>query len=341
MKTVALVLAGGEGTRLYPLTAEHAKPALPFANGYRIVDFVLSNLVNSGISTIYVLAQYKPDSLIRHIQNAWAPWFADSDGFIKVLLPRSNTLGGQFKGTADAVYQYLDVVQANDPDLVAVFAADHVYRMDVRQMTDFHLERDAEATLAAVPVPLSRARSFGILATDRDARVREFREKPQHATPMPDDPARAYASMGNYLFAPEVLERLLLEARACGATDFGRDILPRACRELRMYAYDFSRNVVPGLLEHEERAYWRDVGTLSALAAAQQDAMGHQPRFNLWNRRWPIRGEYDAALLAKLRDWSSSSVGAAGAAAQRDGLKPAPWQAASKDRRSDERVQPS
>src|SRR5688500_18701180 len=199
MKIVALVLAGGEGTRLHPLTAEHAKPALPFANGYRIVDFVLSNLVNSGISTIYVLAQYKPDSLIRHIQNAWAPWFADSDGFIKVLLPRSNTLGGQFKGTADAVYQYLDVVQANDPDLVAVFAADHVYRMDVRQMTDFHLERDAEATLAAVPVPLSRARSFGILATDGEGRVREFREKPQHPAPMPDDPTRAYASMGNYL----------------------------------------------------------------------------------------------------------------------------------------------
>src|SRR3990170_6521183 len=133
MKIVTLVLAGGEGTRLYPLTAEHAKPALPFANGYRIVDFVLSNLVNSGISMIYVLAQYKPDSLIRHIQSAWAPWFADSDGFIKTLLPRSNTLGGQFKGTADAVYQYLDILQAHSPDLVAVFAADHVYRMDVRQ----------------------------------------------------------------------------------------------------------------------------------------------------------------------------------------------------------------
>src|ERR671924_926967 len=148
MKIVALVLAGGEGTRLYPLTAEHAKPALPFANGYRIVDFVLSNLVNSRISTIYVLAQYKPESLIKHINAAWAPWFSDGEGTIKVLLPRSNTLGGQFKGTADAVYQYLDLIQAHSPDVVAVFAADHVYRMDIRQMVDFHAEKRADATVS-------------------------------------------------------------------------------------------------------------------------------------------------------------------------------------------------
>jgi glucose-1-phosphate adenylyltransferase len=133
MNIVAMVLAGGEGTRLQPLTAEQPKPAVPFANGYRLVDFVLSNLVNSRISTIYVLAQYKPEALVKHVQSAWAPWFADGEGTIKTLLPRSNTLGGQFKGTADAVYQYLDILRAHSPDLVAVFAADHVYRMDVRQ----------------------------------------------------------------------------------------------------------------------------------------------------------------------------------------------------------------
>src|ERR1700752_2978694 len=163
MKIVALVLAGGEGTRLYPLTAEHAKPALPFANGYRICDFVLSNLVNSGISTIYVLAQYKPESLMKHVEKSWAPWFAqspgESEGTIKVLLPRSNTLAGRFKGTADAVYQYLDVLQAHSPDMVAVFAADHVYRMDVRQMIDFHLRREAGVTVSALGVPADRARS--------------------------------------------------------------------------------------------------------------------------------------------------------------------------------------
>ena len=336
MKTVALVLAGGEGTRLYPLTADHAKPALPFANGYRIVDFVLSNLVNSCISTIYVLAQYKPESLIRHIERAWAPQFGESGGLIKVLLPRSNTLGGQFKGTADAVYQYLEVVQAHAPDNVAVFAADHIYRMDVRQMIAFHVEREAEVTVAAVPVPLERASSFGVISAAAGGRVRQFHEKPRHPVPMPGDASRAYASMGNYIFAPQVLEALLLDARARGETDFGRDVLPRVCDTTAVYAYDFGANVVPGVQEHEERGYWRDVGTLSALAAAQQDAMGHQPRFNLWNRRWPIRGEYDATLLAKVRGWTSD------AAQPREPVSPAPaWLAAGKDLHSDERLQPS
>jgi glucose-1-phosphate adenylyltransferase len=291
MKILSLVLAGGEGTRLYPLTAEHAKPALPFANGFRIVDFVLSNLVNSGLSTIYVLAQYKPESLVRHIAAAWSPWFAD-EGMIKVLLPRSNTLRGQFKGTADAVYQYLDLVQAHAPDLVAVFAADHVYRMDVRQMIDFHAERRADVTVAAVGVPIEQAASFGVLVTTPKGRVRDFREKPRSGAPsIPGDPRRVYASMGNYLFDPQVLERALAEGRALGHTDFGRDVLPRLCASARVYAYDFAENSVPGVQEFEEPAYWRDVGTLSALAAAQQDAMGHKPRFHLWNSRWPIHGE--------------------------------------------------
>ncbi|HKQ28582.1 MAG TPA: sugar phosphate nucleotidyltransferase [Burkholderiales bacterium] len=341
MKMVALVLAGGEGTRLYPLTAEHAKPALPFANGYRIVDFVLSNLVNSKISNIYVLAQYKPESLMRHIANAWAPWFSDGEGVIKVLLPRSNRQ--LFRGTADAVSQYIDLLQAHAPDVVAIFAADHIYRMDVRQMADFHVKRDADVTVSAVAVPIEKCFSFGILSTDNDARVREFREKPKHAAPIAHDPAHAYASMGNYLFDAKVLERVLEEGRSRGDTDFGRDILPRLCQSARVYAYDFAQNEVPGLQDFEERAYWRDVGTLSALAAAQQDAMGHRPRFNLWNRRWPIRGEYDAALLAKIRGWRSeleaepvetidtpSDVSAAPA-----------WRAAGKELRTDERLQPS
>lgn len=334
MKIVAMVLAGGEGTRLYPLTAEHAKPALPFANGYRIVDFVLSNLVNSKISTIYVLAQYKPESLVRHIAAAWAPWFTDTDGNIKVLLPRSNRQ--LFRGTADAVHQYLDLLQAHSPDVVAVFAADHVYRMDVRQMVDFHRARKADVTVACVAVPLERASSFGIVSTQADGRVRDFREKPQRATAIPHDPTRAYASMGNYLFEPKVLEAALLEARARGESDFGRDILPRLCQGGRVFGYDFAQNQVPGVQEFEEHAYWRDVGTLTALAAAQQDAAGHRPRFNLWNRRWPIRGEHDAALLAKIRGWQpqetpaepQEAAASAGAA----------WRAAGRDRRSDERL---
>ena len=331
MNIVALVLAGGEGTRLYPLTAEQAKPALPFASGYRIVDFVLSNLVNSGISTIYVLAQYKPDSLVRHIQAAWAPWFENSEGMIKALLPRSNRL--PFRGTADAVHKCLDAVQAHSPDVIAVFAADHVYRMDVRQMVAFHRAKKADATVAAIAVPVERASSFGIVSTQPDGRVREFREKPQHAPTLPNDASRAYASMGNYLFQPDLLEKALQEARERGETDFGRDVLPRLCAEARVYAYDFSDNQVPGVQDFEERGYWRDVGTLAALAAAQQDSMGHRPRFNLWNRGWPIRGEHDATLLAKIPGWR--------AAVPEHLTGPAAWQAGRTDRRSDEQLHSS
>ena len=331
MKIVALVLAGGEGTRLYPLTAEQAKPAPPFANGYRICDFVLSNLVNSGISTLYVLAQYKPESLMRHIQTAWAPWFSQTEGQIRVLLPRANTLEGRFKGTADAVYQYLDVVQAHAPDLVAVFAADHIYRMDVRQMIEFHRARGAGVTVSAVAVPLEAARSFGVLDTSADGRVLDFCEKPKQPSAIPGDPRHAYASMGNYLFDPEVLERVLHEARERGEVDFGRDLLPRVCKNQRVYAYDFGENRVPGLQDFEERCYWRDVGTLSALAAAQQDAMGARPRFSLWNSRWPIHGEYEAAMLAHTQIRGTEEA-----------LKaPAPWRAERRDRHTDERVQPS
>ena len=326
MNIVAMVLAGGEGTRLHPLTAEQPKPAVQFASGYRLVDFVLSNLVNSRISTIYVLAQYKPEALMNHIATAWAPWFADGEGTIKTLLPRSNTLGGQFKGTADAVYQCLDLLHAHSPDLVAVFAADHIYRMDVRQMVAFHREQRADVTVSAVGVPLAQASHFGCLVTDKDGRISEFREKPQRPPAMPSDPTRAYASMGNYLFDPEVLEQALLEARRAGDTDFGRDVLPKLSRTHRVYAYDFAENQVPGVQETEEPAYWRDVGTLAALAAAQQDAMTNPPRFNLWNRRWPIRGEFDAALLARIRS-------------NQERLKsPAPWQASNRDRHTDERL---
>jgi len=332
MKIVALVLAGGEGTRLYPLTAEHAKPALPFANGYRICDFVLSNLVNSNISTIYVLAQYKPESLMKHVQMAWAPWFAQSEGAIKVLLPRSNTLAGRFKGTADAVCQYLDVLQAHSPGMVAVFAADHIYRMDVRQMVDFHLGSEAGVTVSALGVPMDQARGFGVLKTRADGRVEEFHEKPKQPPTIPGNPRLAYASMGNYLFDPQLLERVLEEARERGEIDFGRDVLPRICARERVYAYDFAQNQVAGVQDYEERAYWRDVGTLSALAAAQQDAMGNRPRFNLWNSRWPIRGEYDAVMLERMRISEGEDS---------DVRTPALWHAARRDRHTDERVQPS
>ena len=290
MNVVALVLAGGNGTRLHPLTVEHAKPALPFAVGYRIIDFVLSNLVNSQITSIHVLAQYKPQSLIEHIRTAWAPWSSGQDARITVVLPRTEAEPGTFRGTADAVYQNLDIIDRHKADVVAVFAADHVYRMDVRQMVSFHQERDAEVSVAAVPVPIERASAFGIIATGPAGELRDFQEKPERPAPMPTDPGRAYASMGNYLFNAPALVELLEAANRRGETDFGCHIMPRLRHSYRAFAYDFSGNKVPGVQPYEERAYWRDIGTIEAYKAAQRDVLDPLPRFSLVNPNWPIRG---------------------------------------------------
>lgn len=299
---LAVVLAGGEGSRLYPLTAEHAKPALPFAGGYRIVDFVLSNLVNSEIHSIYVLAQYKPRSLIEHIRAAWARSSRECERFVKVVLPRTGAEPGCFSGTADAVYQNLHLVERHRPDLVAVFAADHVYRMDVRQMVRFHVERAADVSIAAVPVPVEKASCFGIIGTGTDGRVTDFQEKPERPTPIPADPGRAYASMGNYLFNPRVLAELLEEAHRHQETDFGRHVLPRARCSHRVFAYDFASNQVPGVRFHEERGYWRDVGTIEAYTAARQDVSGPKPRFSLVNHEWPVRAGRYRRRAAGLED---------------------------------------
>jgi len=288
MKILALVLAGGEGSRLHPLTAEHAKPALPFLNGYRIVDFVLSNLVNSGITSIYVLAQYKPQSLIEHIRAAWAPALCGAGRFVNVVLPGPGSARGPFHGTADAVHKSLHLCARHAPDLVAVFAADHVYRMDIGQMVEAHVRSRADVSVAAVPVPVEWASHFGIIATDADGRIREFQEKPKRPEPIPERPSHAYASMGNYLFDPGALAGLLNEAARRGETDFGRHILPRASGTHRVFAYDFAGNRVPGTLPHEEPNYWRDVGTIEAYRAAQRDASGPKPKFNLANEDWPI-----------------------------------------------------
>lgn len=300
-RILALVLAGGKGTRLLPLTARHAKPSLPFGRGYRIIDFVLSNLVNSQISPIYVLVQYKPHSLIEHIRTAWRPSSRGADCGITVVAPRSDSAGACFKGTADAVYQNLDLIALEKPDLVAVFAADHIYRMDVRQMARFHQERSADVSIAAVPVLIERAFAFGIMATGPAGELLDFHEKPTWPAPMPADPSRAYASMGNYLFKPQVLVDLLKEAHRCGDTDFGHHILPRLPRVCRTFAYDFSSDKVPGVQPHEERGYWRDIGTLEAYNAAQRDVLGPLPRFNLVNPQWPIRGGDRIALVAAAR----------------------------------------
>jgi glucose-1-phosphate adenylyltransferase len=287
---LALVLAGGEGARLRPLTAYQAKPAVAFTAGYRIVDFVLANLVNSRVPSIYLLAQYKPQTLIEHVYALWRDQASAQGSTVEVIVPEALDAQLRFKGTADAVYCCIDLIERHDPEVVAVFAADHIYRMDVRQMAGFHLSRAADVSVAGIAVPIEQARSFGVMATDADANIVAFEEKPHSPRPIPGRPELALASMGNYLFKPSVLIELLRHAVAHGGTDFGGHILPALPSSgLRVLAYDFARNQIPGLQPYEERMYWRDVGTLEALTLAQRDVEGERPRFDLRNRAWPIR----------------------------------------------------
>jgi glucose-1-phosphate adenylyltransferase len=293
-------MAGGEGSRLYPLTAERSKPSVPFGARYRIVDFVLSNLINSGIHAIYLLVQYKSQSLIEHIRQSWVLSPVLPQQFVTVVPPQMRWGREWFQGTADAVRQNLNLIEEHNPKLVAVFGADHIYRMDVRQMVRFHSERNADATVAALPVPVEKAGGFGIIATDPDGRIREFQEKPAQPAPMPGDPSRAFASMGNYLFGAEVLYAALEEAAKRGENDFGRHVLPRLMSTHSMFAYDFSTNQVPGTKDYEEPAYWRDVGTLESYFEATQDVLGLQPRFDVFNPRWPIYSKTYQGPVAKI-----------------------------------------
>lgn len=301
-RILAIVMAGGEGSRLYPLTAERSKPSVPFGARYRIVDFVLSNLMNSGIHAIYLLVQYKSQSLIEHVRKAWVLPPILPEHFITVVPPQMRRGQQWFQGTADAVYQNLNLIRQFKPDLVAVFGADHIYRMDVRQMVQFHLEREACCTVAALPVPLNQASAFGIIDADARGRIRGFLEKPENPPPMASDPTHAFASMGNYLFDAEVLIQALTEAHERGEHDFGSHVLPRLVASGRLYAYDFSLNRVPGVRDYEEKSYWRDVGTLDAYYAAHMDVLGLKPRFDVFNAQWPIFSSNYQGPVARFQD---------------------------------------
>ena len=288
IRTLAFVMAGGEGTRLHPLTGERSKPAVPFGARYQLVDFVLSNLSNSGIHSIYLLVQYKSQSLIEHIRQTWVLSPILPEQFVTVVPPQMRGRRQWFQGTADAVRQNLNLIEQHEPELVAVFGADHIYRMNIRQMIRFHREREADVTVAALPVPLEQASAFGVIAADKYGRIREFQEKPDQPAHMPGDPEHAYASMGNYLFKTDALMRILRETDDQGSTDFGRHLLPRMMRTDHMFAYNFAANKVPGLKSYEEPAYWRDVGAIESYYDAHRDVLGLKPRLDLFNPRWPI-----------------------------------------------------
>jgi glucose-1-phosphate adenylyltransferase len=282
-------MAGGQGSRLQPLTSARSKPSVPFGSRYRLVDFVLSNLVNSQIRTIYLLVQYKSQSLIEHVRKAWTISPLLQDQFVTVVPPQMRTGSNWFQGTADAVHQNVNLLEEHAPDFVAVFGADHIYRMDVRQMIEFHKERHADVTIAALPVPLEDAKGFGVIATDGEGRIEAFQEKPSNPSPMPNDPSQAFASMGNYIFSTAVLMQALTDAQQAGETDFGQHVLPRLLNSgHRLYAYDFATNIIPGIKEHETRVYWRDVGTIDAYFNAHKDVLGAEPAFDAFNPEWPI-----------------------------------------------------
>jgi glucose-1-phosphate adenylyltransferase len=298
LRVLAFVLAGGKGTRLYPLTKERAKPAVPFGGRYRIIDFVLSNLINSGIFSVYVLTQFKSQSLLQHLREGWeVSGLLKNHFIIPVPAQMRSAQEDWYRGTADAIHQNINLIQQADPHVVVIFGADHIYRMNIRQMIEYHVEKRAGVTIAAIPVQKEYASEFGVIETTDDGNIIGFHEKKVHAPTMPGDPTRVHASMGNYIFSTDVLLReLLADGRREDSThDFGKDILPSLIGRADMYAYDFQTNIIPGDPIGSPQ-YWRDVGTLDAYYEASMDLRAVSPELNLYNRQWPLRtaGYFDA-----------------------------------------------
>ncbi|MCK2237219.1 MULTISPECIES: glucose-1-phosphate adenylyltransferase [unclassified Crossiella] len=286
---LGIVLAGGEGKRLFPLTADRAKPAVPFGGNYRLIDFVLSNLVNAGLTQICVLTQYKSHSLDRHISTTWR--LSSVLGQYITPVPAQQRLGPRwYTGSADAIYQSLNLVHDERPDHIVVFGADHVYRMDPAQMIRQHVESGAGVTVAGIRVPRAEAKAFGCIDADASGKITRFLEKPSEPPGTPDDPEVTFASMGNYIFRTETLLEALRQdsANPDSDHDMGGDIIPMLVERDQAAVYDFADNHVPGATDRD-RGYWRDVGTLDAYYDAHMDLVSIHPVFNLYNQAWPIR----------------------------------------------------
>ena len=290
-RVLGIVLAGGKGTRLYPLTRERAKPAVPFGGKYRIIDFVLSNFVNSGIYSIYVLTQFRSQSLLQHLSEGWQfSGLLKSHFITHVPAQMRSENESWYQGTADAIFQNINLIEQSDPHFVAIFGADHIYRMNIASMIDFHEEKNAEVSVAAIPVPKAHAREFGVIEAGEDGHIVAFHEKKSDAPTMPGDPNRVYASMGNYVFSTRKLLELLKADAENPAShhDFGMDILPKLAGKAPIYAYNFETNCIPGEAE-DSVPYWRDVGTIEAYYEASMDLNQIKPDLNLYNREWPVR----------------------------------------------------
>ncbi|MEA2237699.1 MAG: glucose-phosphate adenylyltransferase [Thermoanaerobaculia bacterium] len=285
---LTMILAGGMGERLYPLTRDRAKPAVPFGGRYRIIDFVINNFINSGFFKIKVMTQFKSNSLIEHITRTWR--LVPEIGQYVDIVPAQMRKGPfWFRGTADAVFQNLELIFDEQPEFVCVFGGDHIYKMDVNQMLQEHLTNDADLTIATIPVPVEEAHQFGIVEVDSDWRVTGFVEKPKEgAKTIPGRPDMVLASMGNYIFKANVMiDVLQRNALRDAAHDFGKEIIPAMYPRMKVYAYDFGQNHVPGEAEIN-RGYWRDVGTIDSYFAASLDLVAVTPLFNLYNTLWPM-----------------------------------------------------
>lgn len=292
LRVLGIILAGGKGTRLYPLTKERAKPAVPFGGKYRIVDFVLSNFVNSGIHSVYVLTQFRSQSLLQHLSEGWQLGGILRNQFIIPVPAQMRSVGETwYQGTADAIYQNINLIEQAEPHAVAIFGADHIYRMNVAHMIEFHENLSAACSIAAIPVHKKHAHEFGVIEADETGRIVGFHEKNPEAPTIPGNHDQVYASMGNYVFNT----RLLLKALKDDAEDpesthdFGRDILPKLVADKQpIYAYDYQTNTIPGE-PSDQPAYWRDVGTIDAYWEASMDLRAVRPQLNLYNRQWPLR----------------------------------------------------
>ena len=287
-RVLGMVLAGGEGKRLWPLTADRAKPAVPFGASYRLIDFVLSNLVNAGYLRICVLTQYKSHSLDRHITTTWR--LSTVLGNYVTPVPAQQRLGPRwYTGSADAILQSFNLIYDDQPDYIVVFGADHVYRMNPRQMVERHIDSGASVTVAGIRVPRGEATAFGVIDAEADGSVKQFLEKPKEPPGLPDNPEETFASMGNYVFTTEALvEVLKKDAQDENSVhDMGGSIMPVMVKQGTAHVYDFKDNDVPGS-EDRDRGYWRDVGTLDAYYDANMDLIAVHPVFNLYNAQWPI-----------------------------------------------------
>jgi glucose-1-phosphate adenylyltransferase len=283
MKILAMVLAGGRGERLYPLTRDRAKPAVPFGAIYRIIDFTLSNCVNSDVRRIYALTQYKSTSLHRHIQFGWSILSSSLGEFIEAIPAQQRIDEHWYQGTADAFFQNIYTIQHERPDLILILSGDHIYKMDYRKMVDFHLEKKADLTGGAIRMEKRHSREFGVIQVNEEDQVIGFEEKPEEPKTIPGDPEGILASMGVYVFSTEILVRRLIEdARSDSTHDFGKDIIPAMIKKDRVFAFDFRNGDRGGM------GYWRDVGTIDAYFEANMDLVSVTPQLNLYDPQWPI-----------------------------------------------------